>query len=240
MDLPYAGDLIDRLLAADPLWSLRPDRQPEHLLLAVRCLGCVSPAEARTLRAPVLADIVIALLEAANVESDSPDQPESLARAIVEEVLPVFTVLGADWAGRARFEDWYLTVGQHMTDRYPRDWRCDPVVVAARLYFALRTRDDQCLERLRRYAVDGHRTQVRQAAIHAIVAGWRDAPGTLSWLRRYVTAAGNEAGLWHALVTEAAGTHPPWCTTWHDLVCTDPGGPGAAGCDRVDRRRWDP
>ena len=32
-----ADQIIDHLLAADPLWALRPDPLPRHALLAVRC-----------------------------------------------------------------------------------------------------------------------------------------------------------------------------------------------------------
>jgi len=214
-----AGPLIDRLLAADPLWFQRRGWLPRHVLLAVRCLSAVSLAEALTLRSRALADAVVGLLEVASVRPA--EAHGGLAGAFAEEILPVFAWLGPQWAGRARYQDWYLTVGQHMPG-YERTRSDDAVVVAARLFLALQPRDEQSIDRLRQQAVNGHRTEIRQAAIHTLVAARQDVPDTLPWLRRYVVAAGSDAGQWNDIIGRPdVAAQPPPELQWHSRIGAD-------------------
>jgi hypothetical protein len=39
VDAKFTRQAVDHLLTADPLWYAIPDRVPQHLLLAARCVG---------------------------------------------------------------------------------------------------------------------------------------------------------------------------------------------------------
>lgn len=58
-----AGQIIDSLLSADPLWRLRPGELPQHTLLAIRCLGEIRKLGTLTRQSYAFADAVIDLLE---------------------------------------------------------------------------------------------------------------------------------------------------------------------------------
>jgi hypothetical protein len=235
IDAEFAGRLIDRLLAADPQWFRRRGWLPRHVLLAVRCLSAVSGAEALTLRSHALADAVVDLLEVAGV--GPAEAHGALATAVVDEVLPVFVRLGPRWTGRARFADWYLTAGQHMPGY--RDRRSDDAVVAAaRLFLALQPRDELGIDRLRRQAVEGHRTEIRQAAIHALVAARHEAPDTLPWLRRYVVAAGSDAGQWNEIIRRPDVAARPPNVEWHNRIGSDAYGSARRVAIELIDRYW--
>ncbi|MGH3814102.1 MAG: NACHT domain-containing protein [Pseudonocardiaceae bacterium] len=179
----FAGQIIDHLLAADPLWFLRPRELPGHIFLAVRCLGEVRKLGMLSTQSRAITDAVISLLETAHERVEQYDS--SLTEAIEQAVLPAFTVIGPQGAGRRRYQDWYLLRGQFLVT--PSEVSAQVVSLAARIGAALLRDDHDFHQELQTQAVGSPHGAVRVAAVQAVAAGWREDPGTLPWLRERVT-----------------------------------------------------
>ncbi|MGH3903032.1 MAG: NACHT domain-containing protein, partial [Pseudonocardiaceae bacterium] len=178
----FAGQIIDHLLAADPLWFLRPDELPRHVLLAVRCMGEVRKLGALSAQCLAITDAVISLLETV-YERGLLAEPW-LTQSIEQTVLPVFTMLGPHWPGRDRYQDWYLLRGQLLlTSLSPS---APDMSLAARIGTALLD-SHRFHEILRTQAVISPHSIIRRVAMQALAEGWREDPDTLSLLQERVT-----------------------------------------------------
>ncbi|MBV9161201.1 MAG: HEAT repeat domain-containing protein [Pseudonocardiales bacterium] len=184
----FAGQVIDYLLTADPLWFLRPGELPRHALLAVRCMGEVRKLGVLSAQSLTVIDTVISLLETAHEREDQLDL--SLTRALEQTVLPVFTALGPHWAGRDRYQDWYLLRGQFLsTSRLVSNARfiSGSVSLAVRIGAVLLADNLQFLALLQIQATFSPSESIRHAAVEALATGWRDDPDTLPLLRQRAT-----------------------------------------------------
>ncbi len=215
----FAGQIIDHLLTADPLWFLRPGALPRHALLAIRCTGEVRKLGVLTDQSLAIADTVISLLETAYGWEARYDS--SLTQAVERTVLPVFTALGTHWAGRDRYQDWYLLRAQFR----PTSARiAAPVIsLAARIGAVLLADDHKFHELLQAQATFGP-WEVRQAAVQALAAGWRDDPDTLPVLRERATTDPDGDVRQAAVQALAAGwrDHPDTLPLLRERATTDP------------------
>ena len=185
----FAGQVINHLLIADPLWFLRPGELPHHALLAVRCMGEVRKLGVLATQSLAIIDTVISLLETAKEHEDQFDS--SLTQAIEQTILPVFTALGRHWAGRDRYQDWYLL---HSQFRSTSGVVSEAVIsLAARIGAALLGDSHQFHELLQAQAVLSPDWAVRQAAVQALATGWREDPDTGPLLRERATTDENGA-----------------------------------------------
>jgi hypothetical protein len=179
----FAGQVINHLLIADPLWFLRPGELPHHALLAVRCMGEVRKLGVLATQSLAIIDTVISLLETAEEHEDQFDS--SLTQAIEQTILPVFTALGRHWAGRDRYQDWYLLHSQFLSTS---GLVSEAVIsLAARIGAALLGDSHQFHELLQAQAILSPDWAVRRAAVQALATGWREDPDTLPWLRERAT-----------------------------------------------------
>ncbi|GAB2577436.1 hypothetical protein Aab01nite_11690 [Paractinoplanes abujensis] len=181
----FAGRIIDRLLAADPYWRLR-DKLPQHILLAMRCLGELRKPVALGPRHRAIAGALTHLLESLR------SRPYDLAllTAFKQIVVPVITTLGPRWPGRDYYLAWYRLRGQiHLSD-LRMDSR-QMASIANQIALALDPSSD-----LRQYlftvATDHHHEAIRRTAVEAIASGWPGDPETLLWLRERITDDADE------------------------------------------------
>ncbi|GAA1026296.1 hypothetical protein GCM10009557_03520 [Virgisporangium ochraceum] len=181
VDPAHAGRLVDRLLAADPLWFLGPRKPtgsdspvheaPRHLLLAIRCLGEVRDLGRLPCQSAAAVEAVIAMLEHVAAEKAFPTS--SVTLSVVRAAAPVLDRIGRFHpAARDRFRDWYL-----MRGRFLRIWREGETVMdlSSEVPPAAQTgagllRDD---ERFRRYLLGqarfGTDHPVRSDALQALI-----------------------------------------------------------------------
>lgn len=169
----FAGQIIDHLLSADPLWFLRPGQLPRHAL-AVRCTGEVRKLGVLPTQSLAIMNTVISLLETAHEREDRFDS--SLTQTLEQTALPVLTALGPHWVGRDRYYEWYLLRGQFLSTS----------TVVAESVISLATRIGTVLladsrnfrELLHAQASLSPHWGVRRAVVQALGAGWRDDPDT--------------------------------------------------------------
>lgn len=197
----FAGQVIDHLLAADPLWFLRPRELPRHVLLAVRCIGEVRKLGVLSAQSLAITEAVISLLETAHERANQYDS--SLKEAIEQVVLPVFTALGTHGADRNRYQDWYLLRGQFLSSS--SDGSAQVVSLAASIGAALLFDSHDFREQLQAQATFSPHWGVRRAAVQALAVGWREDPGTLPWLRERASADESEVVRRVAVQVLAAG-----------------------------------
>ena len=203
----FAGQVIDALLAADPLWYQGTDPLPRHVLLAVGCLGEVRKRGRLTARSHAVAAAVISLLETVSEPFDYVlGMP--VAQALERSALPVLASLGPNWAGRARYCNWYRIRGQFLGGTFPGSARS----IAARIYVALIGTDGPARKVLRGLAEHGNPETIRGAAIQALAAGWHDEADTASWLRKRAVEDQSWYARRAAVQALAAG--------WHDEAGT--------------------
>jgi hypothetical protein len=195
----FVGQIIDHLLATDPLWFLRADDLPRHALLAVRCIGEVRKPGVLSAQSLAITDTVISLLETAHERADGYDS--SLAGAIEQTVLPVFLALGSQWVGRNRYQDWYLLRGQF----FAASWENPAQVVSfsARIGAAMLFDSRHFREQLQTQATFSPYWPVRRVAVEALAVGWREDPGTVVLLRERASTDKNGA-VRHAAVQALA------------------------------------
>ena len=194
----FAGGIVDYLLVADPLWFLRPDTLPQHVLLAVRCLGETRKPGILAGRHTAISRALTGLLEIAD---DLPHQT-AFVTAIGLAVRPVMTSLGPRWAGRDHYLAWYRIRG-HSVSRSPL-LTDDVVPLAAQIAAALDP-GEAFRRHLHTTATLGDHEAVRRAAVEAIAAGWAADPGTLPLLRECATTDENSVVRWAAVRAIAAG-----------------------------------
>ena len=223
----FAGQLIDYLLTADPLWFLRPGELPRHALLAVRCLGEVRKLGVLSTQSRAVMDTVISLLETAyEREKRTPDR--SLTQAIEHTVLPVFAALGPHWAGRDRYQHWYLIKGQFLTtfEILLPGSVVSVISVAARVGAALLADSHEVHRLFRNQAILSPDERVRQTAVQALATGWHDHPDTLPWLRDRATTDPHEDVRETAVHALATGWHhhPDTGPLLRERATTDPQG----------------
>ena len=221
----FAGNVVTRLLQADPAWQMqtqmRPAQLPSHLVLAIRCLGEIrKPGEVAALGRTVSAELVLFLNTwgANQFIMTFPDLLGTFASA----TLPVLGRLGPHWAGRPLFENWCLSHGQFIAHHYGE---VSVSYTAARMYLALLGQDPQAAHvMIRRHAERGAGADLRQAAVGALASGWPGDPGTLTLLHDRATADP------HAIVRQAAVRalasgwpgDPDALTLLHDRATADP------------------
>lgn len=113
-----AGEIVDHLLAADPLWFIPPRRSfagetPHHIVLAARCLGEVRDPGKLRVQCSAVVNAVIALIE--HMVAERVSQASPVTRTVEETLPPVLGRLGArDRAIRRRYHDWYRARGQFL------------------------------------------------------------------------------------------------------------------------------
>ncbi|MGH4010494.1 MAG: HEAT repeat domain-containing protein [Pseudonocardiaceae bacterium] len=179
----FTGRVIDHLLQADPQWVLRPFELPRHALLAVRCIGEVRKLGVLSTQSLAIIDTVIDLLEIAKEREERYDS--SLTHAVEQTVLPVLTTFGPHWAGRDRYENWYLQHGQFL---YTSAVVSQPVIsLAARIGAVLLTDSAEFRELLHAQATHSTDKDIRRAAVRALVSGWSEDPDTGPLLRERAT-----------------------------------------------------
>jgi HEAT repeat protein len=161
-----AGQMIDHLLAADPLWFLARDEVPRNGVLAIRCLGEVRDVDALPTQVAAVIDITTELLEHITAERARPNAPLTLA---VARVASVFA--GRAWPGAARnrYRDWYEARGQflHVT-REGENFAWSEVPPAAQIGAALLGDDREFCELLRSQAEFGSPQATRKSALQAL------------------------------------------------------------------------
>lgn len=163
-----AARSVARMLAADPHWAADDRAEPQHVLLAIRCLGEVGRtgvAAADACRAAI--DQVIRVLTVAHRRVVH-DFDDALNRAVERSALPVLAASGGHWPGRERYLAWYTRSGLVDTD--------DPTTsaLATRLAVALLGDDPALYEFLRTKAYHGWSVHHRQAAVWAVATAWSD------------------------------------------------------------------
>ena len=181
----FAARVIDCLLDADPSWDLHPDRLPRHVLLAVRCLGEVRKTGALATQSRAIARTLISVLEAGADEMRLAADQSNIT-ALEKAILPVLSALGPHWAGRRRYEDWYLTRGQFQPTG-PGPVRSSWLALASRMTAALFPPNEQTRHLLRDWAALAYSPGARRAAVEALAAGWREDPETAPLLRERAT-----------------------------------------------------
>ena len=179
----FAGQVIDYLLTADPLWFLRPNKLPQHELLAVRCIGEIRKLAILYPQSLAIIDKVISMLETA-YEQDRFES--SLTQALEQTVLPVLTALRPHRVGRERYLHWYLMCGQFMSK--PRPSAKSVISLAARIGAILLADNRKFRELLQNQATLSSDWDIRQAAIQALGAGWAGFPNIGVLLRERATS----------------------------------------------------
>lgn len=203
----FAGQVIDALLAADPLWYQGTDPLPRHVLLAVGCLGEVRRRGRMTAQSHAIAAAVISLLETVSEPFDYVlGMP--VAQALERSALPVLASLGPNWAGRSLYGNWYRIRGQFLGGTFPGSARS----IAARIYVALVGTDGQARKVLRGLAEHGNPETIRGAAVQALVTGWHDEGDIATWLRERAVEDQSWYARQVAVLALAAG--------WHDEADT--------------------
>ncbi|WP_433306608.1 NACHT domain-containing protein [Actinoplanes sp. CA-030573] len=192
-----AGRVVERLLAADPLWSLRPRVVPHHILLAVRCLGEIRMPGALKGQNTALARALTDLLETLNELSFDPGVMDAVGQA----VLPALSVAGPDWPGRDHYLAWYRVRGHEAHQQFFPQYSVIPLAVRIA---AVLDPSEPFRRHLRVVAALGPDVNVRIAVVQALAAVEAGDPGTLAWLRRLATGDPSER-LRRAAVQEVAG-----------------------------------
>ncbi|MCX5409744.1 HEAT repeat domain-containing protein [Streptomyces sp. NBC_00335] len=182
------GEIVDHLLAADPLWFIPlrgslAGETPHHIVLAARCLGEVRDPGELGAQCFAVVNAVISLIEHMVAERVSSASP--VTRVVAETLPPVLGRLGArDCAVRARYHDWYRARGQFLrVIREGEDFVWVQVPPAARVGAALLRDDSAFRESLVGQAVFGHEPAVREEALRALVQEWPDDPQVADLLR---------------------------------------------------------
>ncbi|MDQ3762484.1 MAG: HEAT repeat domain-containing protein, partial [Actinomycetota bacterium] len=197
----FAGQVIDHLLAADPLWFLRPGELPRHVLLAVRCIGEVRKLGVLSTQSLAIIDAVTSLLETAHEREKGFDS--SLTHAVKQAVLPVFTALGPHWAGRDRYQGWYLLRGQFLSTSTGFS---EPVIsLTAHIGAILLADSPKFRALLHIQAILSPDKELRRAAVQALATGWHDDPNTAPLLRERATTDLDEEVRRAAVQALAAG-----------------------------------
>lgn len=185
-----AGEIVDHLLAADPLWFIPlrgsfAGETPHHIMLAARCLGEVRDPGKLRAQCSAVVNAVIALIEHVVAAEVSPASP--VIRAIEEALPPVLRRLGArDSAVRRRYHDWYRVRGQflHVT-RMGEDFVWIQVPPVARVGAALLGDDSEFRRSLVGQAVFGAAPADREEALRALIQEWPDDPQVGGLLREF-------------------------------------------------------
>ncbi|MGW3208697.1 HEAT repeat domain-containing protein [Streptomyces sp. NPDC001135] len=185
-----AAQIVDHLLAADPLWFVRrpgssSGETPHHIVLAARCLGEVRDPGALPAQSSAVVNAVIALIEHMVAERAFPGSP--VTRAVVETLPPVLGRLGArNSTIRRRYHDWYLAHGQFLSVmREGSDFAWFEVPPAARVGAALLRDNGEFRESLVSQAVFGSTPADREEALRALIQEWPDDPQVAGLLREF-------------------------------------------------------
>jgi hypothetical protein len=219
-----AAQAVDELLRVNPLWYQGADPVPQHVLLAIRCLGEVRRRGRLTQQSRDIATALISLLEMVSDPWDF-DLGPPFAQALEREVLPTLAEFGRHWAGRQRYEAWYLTRGQFLGGSLPSFAQA----AAARVYLTLLGRDASARDRLHSLSKWADSQTMRAAAIETLAVGWQNEPRT----RQLIELLATEDQGWYVRQTATyllAGrwpTRPTWLLLRH-LAIEDPA-PGVRG-----------
>src|SRR5262249_20731304 len=114
IDESFTGAAIGWLLRSDPLWFIKSEKAPQHILLAIRCLGEVRKLGMLSRQCKEVTDAIILLLEAAFLQPYNLRQYRQTSAtldAIQEKALPVFEAPGPPWPERGHYWGWYR--GRH-------------------------------------------------------------------------------------------------------------------------------
>lgn len=185
-----AGQIVDHLLAADPLWFVRRPgsslgETPHHIVLAARCLGEVRDPGKLPVQCSAVVNAVIGLIEHMVAERAFPGSP--VTRAVVETLPPVLGRLGArNSTIRQRYHDWYLARGQFLSVmREGESFAWFEVPPAARVGAALLRDNSEFRESLVSQAVFGSTPADREEALRALIQEWPDDPQVAGLLREF-------------------------------------------------------
>ncbi|MFF1548068.1 HEAT repeat domain-containing protein [Streptomyces sp. NPDC058291] len=185
-----ASQIVDHLLAADPLWFIRrpgssSGETPQHIVLAARCLGEVRDPGGLSAQCSAVVNAVIDLIEHMIEERAFPGSP--VHRAVAETLPPVLGRIGADNSAiRRRYHDWYLAHGQFLSvTREGENFAWSEVPPAARVGAALLRDDGEFREKLVSRAVFGPGHASRGEALLALIQEWPDDPQVASLLREF-------------------------------------------------------
>ncbi|MFJ4648680.1 HEAT repeat domain-containing protein [Streptomyces bobili] len=184
------GQIVDHLLAADPLWFVRRpgaflSETPHHIVLAARCLGEVRDPGTLHAQCSAVVNTVIALIEHMVTGKTSPYS--SLIRAVAETLPPVLGRLGAGNPAISRhYHDWYRARGQFLSvTRFGEDFVSVQVPPAARVGAALLRDNSEFRESLVSKAVFGPAPADREEALRALIQEWPDDPQVAGLLREF-------------------------------------------------------
>ena len=167
---------VQRMLRADPHWAAGDDVDPQHILVAVRCVGEVRKIGLLADACRAATDHVIRMLTIAH-RRVTRSYTDSLNRAIEQSVLPVLATYAAYWPGRDTYLSWFMRNGFIEAD--------DPVtsVTATRIAVTLGRGDVRLRDFLRIQARQGWSANHRIAAAAGLAQGWAGDPRSLEIIR---------------------------------------------------------
>jgi HEAT repeat protein/energy-coupling factor transporter ATP-binding protein EcfA2 len=176
IDERFTGSAIDWLLRANELWFVEPEGTPQHVLLAVRCLGEVRKLGMLPQQCRDITEAIILLLETAHLQERELYQygrASATAKTLQKTTLPVFEALGPRWPEGARYWTWYRTLGW----RRSSPWYLSSSVrrVAARIAAAMCSGDSEVKAAMCADVTFGD-GGTREAAVGALAVGWGKDP----------------------------------------------------------------
>ncbi|MGA5649070.1 HEAT repeat domain-containing protein [Streptomyces seoulensis] len=140
----------------------------------------------------------------------------------VDEILPLLSSLGQNWAGHERYLRWYNVRGQF--DRPMLEFDEFALELSAQIATALRVAPPADTAKLRHLAANGPNTYVRKCTLNALADGWADDPATVAFLRDRATTdpdPGPRSAALQAL-TQGWADDPATVAFVRDRATTDP------------------
>jgi hypothetical protein len=177
----FSAKIIESLLEMNAAWSAKSDEFPQHLVLAVRCIGEVRKIGRIAAPAKTALDSVIDLLDRSLRTAPSGMRMSQLldsSQEAIERILPTLSNVGESWPGRDRFLVWFRRV--HDMDRKATAVRPRAASAAARALAFLNPDRPDVRRLLQDQATDpDHDWSTRAAALQACATVWRHEPGVL-------------------------------------------------------------
>ncbi|WP_167387763.1 HEAT repeat domain-containing protein [Streptomyces recifensis] len=186
------------------------------LILAIQYISEARKPGTLSRQSRAAADRVIDILE----NGDDFDHWFMWDRA--DEILPLLSSLGQNWAGHERYLRWYNVRGQF--DRPMLEFDEFALELSAQIATALRVAPPADTAKLRHLAANSPNTYVRKCTLNALADGWADDPATVAFLRDRATTdpdPGPRSTALHALIQRWADD-PATAAFLRDLATTDP------------------
>jgi hypothetical protein len=184
IDVRFSGQAIDFLIDADPSWYLDQTRAPDHLVLALRCLGEVRKLGALAAQGRALLLTLASVMEEASHQLQLFHTVAAYARGAV---LAGVRAVGPNWPGREVYLRWYqVRGGRPLTRAIALTGATDLAGMGALLVAALFPDRADVRDAFIADLFCGATSPERQAAAEALAAGWRDDTATQAALRRAV------------------------------------------------------